>query len=283
MSKEPNFGPYGEWANVADFSALSERAFMAFHDEVDSQMDIVSTPTQHLFLRMAYQAETTSLGIRLNNSWALCIPAFSMTRTRLEQTILCSYLIHEEESKGLVPYVKYIPIGEYRGLKSSMEEPSLAEHLQHFVDLDQSRDEAIKAQEEFAPGFTIENDKFVRKWTKLDLRSMARRRDKLVSQSHFVLKHSLEREYLSIYKVASSVVHSECSSLSFRFLDLFPSPTGKPVLMARPSWAMIVTASTAHYDILQCYEILTWLGVSCDDVFQSLMAKWIENRDKHVH
>jgi hypothetical protein len=141
---------------------------------------------------------------------------------------------------------------------------------------------ATQAQNEFTPGFSIVDDKFERNWTKLDLRSMAKRRDSLVARSSSILKHSLEREYITIYTEASSIVHADSSSLSFAFLDLFKSPSGKPVLMALPSWALIVSATTSHYDILQCYEVLRWIGISADEEYQDLVGWWIESRDKFV-
>jgi len=255
MSDSPNFGPYSRWQSVGAFSTLSENAFSTFDKFINKNWDLLSRPIHHLFLRMAYQAKTTSLAARLNNSWTLCLPAFALTRVRLEQTIICSYLIHEDESIGLRRFVAFISIGHYKASRIVMEDLSLAEHLSH-IDLDAMQNEAVKAQEEFRPGFSLENDKFERKWTNLDLRSFAKKRDDLVNASSFAFKHSLEREYVTIYTEASSVVHSDCSSLSYSFLNIFPSPSGVPVLMAVPAWATVVSAASAHYDILQCYEIL---------------------------
>ncbi len=70
--------------------------------------------------------------------------------------------------------------------------------------------------------------------------------------------------------------------LSYSFLDLFRSPAGQPVLMAVPAWAVIVSASTSHYDLLQCYEILEWLGISTGNKYSELMNNWIEARDKYI-
>lgn len=282
MSQSPNFGPYTSWQSVADFTEISERAFSIFNTYIKDNWSQLSRPVHHLFLRMAYQAETTSFSIRLSNSWALCLPAFASTRIRLEQLIVCSYLLHEDENVGLAPFVQYIPIGSHKGLRVAMEDPSLARELVKIVDMTLSEAEAVKAQEALTPGFSLKNDKFQRAWTNLDLRSMAKRRDKLANSRHQNLKHSLEREYISIYKVGSSIVHADCSSLSYNFLDLFPSPPGQPVLMAVPSWAVIVTASTAHYDVLQCYEILEWLGISTADRYSQLMTDWLERRVKHI-
>jgi hypothetical protein len=52
--------------------------------------------------------------------------------------------------------------------------------------------------------------------------------------------------------------------------------------MAVPSWALIVSATTARYDILQCYEILQWLGISAEQEYKQLMDSWFEARDKYI-
>lgn len=281
MSESPNFGPYSRWESVGAFSTLSENAFSTFDKLINENWALLSRPIHHLFLRMAYQAKTTSLAARLNNSWALCLPAFALIRVRLEQTIICSYLIHEDESVGLRRFVAFISIGHYKATRIVMEDPSLAEHLSH-IDLGAMQNGAGKAQEEFKPGFSLENDKFERKWTNLDLRSLAKKRDDLVNVSSFAFKHSLEREYVTIYTEASSVVHSDCSSLSYSFLNIFASPSGVPVLMAVPAWASVVSAASAHYDILQCYEILKWLGIAANSEYDMQMTRWIAARDKYI-
>jgi Family of unknown function (DUF5677) len=274
LGEQPNLGPYSKWQSVCAFSDLSTKSFGLFDKLVNENWSQLSRTVHHLFLRMAYQAKTTSIAIRLDNSWALFLPALALTRVRLEQTIVCSYLIHEEESKALRPFVAYIPIAHHKSMRIAMEDSSMAVHLGH-IDLHSLESEAAKAQEEFTPGFSLENDKFERSWTKLDLRSMAKRRDALVIGSAYRLKHPLEPDYISVYKQASSIVHADCSSLSFAFLDLFSaSPSEPPVLMAVPSWAVMVSAFTAHYDILQCYEILKWLGIKAEEDFKDLIDQW---------
>ena len=52
--------------------------------------------------------------------------------------------------------------------------------------------------------------------------------------------------------------------------------------MAVPSWASIVAATTASYDVLQCDEILEWLGVAAGDEYRQLMDEWVVARDKYI-
>jgi hypothetical protein len=261
MPSEPNFGPYASWESVSAFMDLSEKAFSLFDKTVEANWSKLSRPVYHLFLRMAYQAKTTSMSIRLSNSWALVLPALALVRVRLEQLIICSYLLHEKEEVGLSNFVTRIPIQQFLHHKAAIENPDLKKELSKIMDVNKSKTEAIKAQEKLTPGFSIDNDDLQRNWTKLDLRSMAKRRDRLASAVNKKSPEKLEREYVSIYKVSSSIVHAECSSMSYAFLDLFGTPETGAVLMAVPSWALIVTACTSHYDMLQCCEILNYLGI----------------------
>lgn len=154
MSEQPNFGPYSKWESIAAFSALSDKSFTLFDSMVERHWSLLSRPVHHLFLRMAYQAKTTSLAINLSNSWALCLPAFALTRVRLEQAIICSYLIHEEESLGLRPFVQFIPIGRHKTMRVVMEDAALAKELAHF-DVSAMEAEAVKAQQEFTPNSEV--------------------------------------------------------------------------------------------------------------------------------
>lgn len=156
-----NFGPYSKWESISAFDSLSEKAFTSFDELVQQHWSLLSRPVHRLFLRVAYQAKTTSLAARLNNSWALCLPAFALTRVRLEQTIVCSYLLHEDESVGLRPFVAFIPIGNFKSTRVAMDDPLIAQHLPH-VDLSVMEGEAVKAQKEFTPNFSAGSDKFER-------------------------------------------------------------------------------------------------------------------------
>jgi hypothetical protein len=276
----PDFGPYQSWESVATFGAVSEKSFVLFDERIRGEWQQLARPVHHLFIRIGYQAKTTSLATRLTNSWALSLPALALVRVRLEQTIICSFLVHEEEEAGLHPFVAYIPIGQHKGLKAAKEDRQLAAQLTGLFDLGLSEAEALRAQQELTPGFSLDSDKFQRNWTKLDLRSMAKRRDALVASKSVLQRHSLEREYLSFYKVASSMVHADCSSLSYAFLDIFQAPGTQPVLMAVPSWALIVAAATAHYDLLQCFEMLKRLGIDAEREYQELFEQWTAARDK---
>jgi hypothetical protein len=200
------------------------------------------------------------------------LQALALGRVRLEQTIVCSYLIHEDISLGLEPYVKYIPINQYKYATGALSKSDISSRV--VIDISDFQKEAVTAQEEFTPGFDIKEDKFERKWTKYDLRSMAIRRDELTKNKSDISRDSLERDYLAFYKATSSIIHSDCSALTRTYLDIFlEGETG--LLMPNPSWGNISIANLSKNDILQVFEVLTFLDIECEKEFEDLRKNWV--------
>lgn len=281
MPSQPNFGPYSAWASVKDFSEISQKAFELYHDKISDNLLPTFSPTQHLFIRQLYLAETSSFSIRLLTSWAMLLQALVLTRTRLEHTIICSYIIHEKESVGLEPFVKHISINDFLNVRAAMSDNGIAKHLD--LDITKIQVEAVNAQSSFKPDFDINHDKFERKWTKLDLRTMAQHRDELTSEQIAISKDSLERDYVSFYKTASSIVHSDVSAFSHAFMNVFYVGQNSPgTLMPLPSWATMSVAFTAKYDIVQVFEVLKYLGINCESEFTKLRKVWLASIKRHL-
>lgn len=279
----PSFGPYWSWPSVSHFSDVSKRAFEIWHERLTPDLTGKFGPVRHLFVRMLYLAEGTSFSIRLLTSWAMTLQALALARVRLEQAIVCSYLVHEDESAGIEPFVRHISIKRYQNTRAALSDSGIATQLGS-VDLATLQAEAITSQERITPGFDIDHDRLQRKWTRLDLRAMARRRDELTADGARISKDRLERDYVSLYKSASSIVHSDCSALSHAYLDIFPAmqPDGPAVLMPLPSWATTSVAFTSHYDILQVFEVLRLFGIDCEDELEELRTEWLECIEKHL-
>ena len=162
-----------------------------------------------------------------------------------------------------------------------MSDNDIAKHLD--FDISKLQAEAVNAQSSFKPDFDINHDKFERKWTKLDLRAMAQRRDELTVGQVLISKDSLEPDYISLYKTASSIVHSDVSALSSAFINVFSVGENKPaVLMPLPNWATMSVAFTSRYDMVQVYEVLKFLGINCESEFSELRKTWIESVKKHL-
>jgi hypothetical protein len=278
---KPNFGPYASRESVKDFSEISQKAFEIYHEKVTSDLLEKFNPTQHLFVRQLYLAETSSFSIRLLTSWAMLLQALALTRIRLEHTIICSYIIHEKESVGLEPFVKHISINNFLNVRAAMSDSDIAKYLE--IDISKLKVEAVNAETSFSPDFDIDHDKFERKWTKHDLRTMAHRRDELTAEQIAISKDSLERDYVSLYKTASSIIHSDVSALSHSFMDVFVvGQDSSAVLMPLPYWATMSVAFTSRYDMVQVFEVLKFFGNNCKSEFTELRKVWLVSIKKHL-
>ena len=281
MMEKPNFGPYATWESVKDFSEISQKAFEIYHEKVTHDLLLKFSPTQHLFVRQLYLAETSSFSIRLVTSWAMLLQALALTRIRHEHTIICSYIINEKESIGLEPFVKHISINNFLNARAAMYDNGIAKYLN--IDMDKLKAEVVNDQSSFTPDFDINHDKFERKWTKLDLRTMAKRRDELTAEQIAISKDSLERDYVSLYKTASSIVHSDVSALSHSFMDIFViRHDSSAMLMPLPNWATMSVAFTSRYDMVQVFEVLKFLGLNCEREFTELRNVWLVSIKKHL-
>ena len=261
------------------FAELSASAYSLYHDHLARVS--VDNLWHLLFVRLNYLAEGTSVSTRLLNSWGLALQALALLRIRLEETIVCSYLLHEDTERGVEPYMQFIAIKSFASVRTALCDPSLAEHIDSTVNTIAMQSEAAEAQDSFTPGFDIVKDKFVRKWTPLDLGSMATARDKLTAGKHLLSRQKLAADYAAVYKVASSVIHTDGVSISHGFLDV--AQCGKKrALVPNRSWSVMSAACNARYDIIQCFEVLTFLGAEAAHDFLQLQRRWQLARDKFV-
>jgi hypothetical protein len=274
MSDQPNFGPSHRMVSVRAFDEISDRVSVAATRHIDEEWGRFARPVDHLFIRMGYQAKCTSLALRVANSWLLTAPAIALLRVRLEQTIVCSYLRWESEEIGLRPFVVHLDIDKHIKLGHAMQHPAIREDLGRQFDLTATEKAPRAAQVQLTPGFDVDHDHLQRSWTKLDLLSMAKRRDVLAAGSRLSGRVPLAPQYDTFYRVASSVVHSDVTSVSTAFLDLFAGPDGGAVLMSPPSWAPVIAGLAALCDILQHYEILSRVGLSIDTDFDHFWEEW---------
>ncbi len=283
QTQQPNFGPYQSWPGIKEFFEISARAVEIYHEKVSRDVSAQFTPTQHLFVRLLYLAETTSFSTRLLTSWCLILQALALARVRLEQPIVSSYLVHEKQELALDPFVRYLPISRYRHVKDALKQPSLEMHFPSNIDIEKTKLDAIRAQKELNADFEAASERFQRKWTDLDLLAMVQRRDSLAATSSKLSRHRLELDYISLNKAASSIVHSDCASLSYDYLEIFFLDKDQPgVLMPKPSWALIVASFCAHHDILQFFEILNWLGIETEADYANLQQKWFTTCDMYI-
>ncbi len=97
-----HFGKYRENRAFASFHELSVRAYAIFHHHVGTAE---ARPFTDLVRKMVYVAEATSVALRLNASWALTHPAFSLCRDRYEQCARFSWLARQTDDREWHRYI----------------------------------------------------------------------------------------------------------------------------------------------------------------------------------
>ncbi len=104
----------------------------------------------HLIRRMMYVAEASSVGLRLNASWALTHPGFSLCRDRYEQCVRFSWLAGQNDAREWYRYIADYYLTRHR-LKNAFDQNKVAIP----VDLDDGLAEApAYVRERFASGET---------------------------------------------------------------------------------------------------------------------------------
>ena len=93
------------------------------------------------------------------------------------------------------------------------------------------------------------NDKYDREWTELDLKSIAHKRDELNKDTSIFSNLSLESFYLTIYKGASSLIHSDILVMASSFNKALDEFNCKNIAM-----------NNLIFDLLQSYELTRYLG-----------------------
>lgn len=222
---------------------------------------------------MVDAAESTSLGLRLLASWGLHLPAIAIARVRLEQLITCSYLIHEPDPRVLDKYARFAAVTELRAAEAIQSEPSLAPFSHSQLNMDELRSKAAAALGAAA------SKKPPKKWTSLDLRSMAQKRDKLAFASDFKLaKVPLAALYTGLYTSGSGVAHADPVTLQQPFRGELSSANGSLRISASEFWARALSGYLVACDLTQCYEVLRWYGIECDNDFLPLVHRLTQDK-----
>jgi hypothetical protein len=209
------------------------------------------------------------------------MPAIALMRVRLEQTIVTSYILHENPEKALKPYLFHHPIDLYRASKEAIKDTELQKHLSR-PDHDTLAAAAVSAKTYIDPAYADGIDGLNKsKWSDLDLLSMAKRRDSITKGVKQPSSEPLERSYVSFYRDLSSAVHSSGMAISPEFLQM-AEIKDRIVIVPEPKWSRYIAMFTAHWDILIAYELTEALGLQKRDEFVPLNHRFIEARDAYI-
>jgi hypothetical protein len=208
-------------------------------------------------VQLADHGLQTSRAVELLRRSGLELAALALVRVRLEETIVSSYLINENSQELYRRYFEFGPINDLRMARAATKDAYLATHMATQINLEELEQRASVVEASFNPGFTIEGGMFTPKWTSLDLYSMAVRRDQLASnrKPDLATVTPLASLYTSLYRTASSVVHSDGSVISSPFVGALKGADGVMRDCAL-FWRMSIPSYLLACDNVQCTEML---------------------------
>jgi hypothetical protein len=267
-------GPYAKW--VAGFLKISAAAFSLLDHLTPPELTNYDSLAQRTIFDLSVIAETTSICARFAITHSLVVPAFALTRVRLEQCIISSFLIHAPRAEGMGPYHEHQPIQlseVYKKFKRYFE-----------ADFDTSKldERAREALRKLDPQGQFSEGRFKRNWTPLELKELAKRRDALAMDTS-PLPWRLEDEYWRLYPFASLFVHT-ASEVVYEQRE-FHEPdfgTGERYPYTLPWLARGIMSAVVMLDIVQAYETLSYLkGASLESV-QSLIESYQHESVKNI-
>ena len=77
--------------------------------------------------------------------------------------------------------------------------------------------------------------------------------------------------YNTLYKISSSIVHSDIASISTNFI----TSNEQGILKPQELYVFTNIITLAHFDIVQCYETAKYLKLNIDDKFIKLNEDYI--------
>lgn len=270
---------YGAIIDVAPelkkFVHYSEKSFRWFIESTYHDPSILYQNYNYVFNNICCIAKNTSFSIRLLSSWMQPIEAYMLLRIRLDQLINCSYLIHEKPEIGILAYMKYYPKIHKQILNSLQSDELLKDSLKKlFPQLFDNLGDKIKIAENHISQELQKDDLLSQSnWTKYSIRDRAKERDKLVQSADDVLKNSLENLYVNIFKVSSSVVHSDAAAVTNNFYTVNESG----ILIPQMHYVYISIIYNALMDIIECYELSTKFGFDLKQKYHELYNDFLRD------
>lgn len=262
---EPELSPYVK---------ISEKAFRYFIESISQKIYILKHTDYIILHHLLSNAKNTSFSIRLLSTWGQQIEGYALLRIRLEQLIVSSYLINEIPEKGMEPFKKYYPVLEYNLLKANDKNDNLKLALSYIIpEFGNGYSNRMKElQNSIEKSFEISDDNYKRKWTNLFINELAEQRDKLVNKNDEISRIKLLDYYKTIYKIASSIVHSDIASISSNFII----PNEQGILLPQELYVFTNLITLAQFDIIQCYETAKKLKLNIDNKFVELNKDYLE-------
>jgi hypothetical protein len=259
---------------LSPYIKFSENAYRIFIESFSKKAYLLKNKNNKIFNYLLSNSKNMSFSIRLLSTWSQPIEAYALLRIRLEQLIISSYLLHANAEEGIEAFKKYEPIIEYDLLKANNKNDNLKSALSSIfpnvnLDYEKRMNDLKKIIEN---SYEIKDGKIKRKWTILQINQLAEERDKLIDSNDKISSIKLLDFYNTIYKMSSSVVHSDIASISPNFLNI----TDENIIIPQYTYTFTNIIMLAQFDIIQCHEISKKFKLKIEDKYLKLFIKYIE-------
>lgn len=260
-----DYGPVVRDERFPDVSKLlwiSEQAFQKCSQHVDAAPEKYASREGNVITILMHHAYNVSYSVRLLTTYVQLLEAHALLRTRLEQVIKCSYLLHVDPKDGLIPFMQDVGRVDHAMSQYVRRQDSDLYDLmiKIFPDkIEEARERAVEQEKQIDPDFDPEAGKIKEGWTDLNTYDMAKKRDGMISDDDPITGNKLQWYYLTLYKSACKFIHSGAACLTKNFITVRDTNRG---LEVGPQITYLFTnlLQVAHLDILQCYEVMKYFG-----------------------
>ena len=114
------------------------------------------------------------------------------------------------------------------------------------------------------------NATFKKKWTNLNIKQLAEQRDKLIDEHNVISNFKLSVYYDTLYKISSSIIHSDIASIAPDFI----SPNEQGIISPQVMYVFTNIITLVHFDIIQCYETAKSLSLNIEKKFIELYKNY---------
>ncbi|MEL7590601.1 MAG: DUF5677 domain-containing protein [Anaerolineaceae bacterium] len=250
-----NYGKFKETDVFTSYNTLTEECIRYRYANFPCLKFNELPPELKLLYRFVVLGESTSDSVRLLLNYNCVVPALMLIRIRLEQVIIFSYLTNEDPTIGILNFVKFLPSSNARIVKGVLDNKQLVDHFKNYFQKYAISDENESSNSELD---------FKRKWTDLDLLSMAKRRDDLVKNDEFLVGCELEPEYAAFYRMFSSLVHCDISAITDSFTVIKTKKVEDDIysmILPDEFYFKFALLLNSQYDIIQNYEFFKFLKI----------------------
>lgn len=282
--KDRSFGPMIEKVPILeDFIDISNQAHKRCALLSDTHPAITDHPASRIINPLMFHADGTSYSVRALSCLGQTLEAFALLRIRLEQFIVCSYLLHAEVEDGLLPFAQDIRRGGVRLLRFIRKDKEFYKVFESILGgkIDEIEREVKEREEKINPDFDYENDRLPKGWTQLSTHDLALHRDKKIPDSSSITQIKLKRLYDTLYRSSSIFVHSGSATIGNNFLTTL-EVSGLKMLGPQQAYLLTNVMQCAQIDTIQCFEVLQFFGLDEAEFYSDLQDEYIELLSKEL-